>query len=359
VRCGCGFSERCFKPRGLPLRNEWIIERVHGVRFITPSLYDYYNERTKGFIVKKDEFIKYLVNKAEKGGVVFHPGERIISVNEEVSGNYELRSEKGTYSSRILVDCSGFNSPVRRFLGLGKIPTMGAVRYLFRKKEFDIERFGVVRTPGKRYINFIFHPFYFPGGYGWIFPMGKMVQVGAACTNNPALALDRYLSDAGIGAGRPGDVVGGRIPFMGPERKLVYDRVLLIGESASLVNPMNLAGNYGAMLSASLAAEAVTQYFNSNEKDNVSLSGVLHGYEEKLLGHPSQSIRLGEGAGALRSLSGKALDTLGKCSIKEGEGGLSTGRMILKLLFAPSLYPEILRLVKLNRSMPFLWEHGW
>ena len=359
MRCGCGFSEKCFKPLGLPLRNEWIIERVHGVRFITPSLYEYYNERTKGFIVKKDEFIRYLVKKAEKAGVVFHPGERIISVNEQVSGDYELQSEKGTYSSRILVDCSGFTSPVRRFLGLGKIPTMGAVRHLFRKKEFDIERFGVVRTPGKRYVNFIFHPDYFPGGYGWIFPMGKMVQVGAACTGNPALALDRYLSDAGIGVGRPGSAVGGRIPFMGPERKLVYDRIILTGESASLVNPMNLAGNYGAMLSASMAAEAVTQYFNSDEKYNGSNVGAIHGYEGKLMGHPSQSIRLGEGAEALRSLSEKALDALGKCSMREGAGGLSVRKMMLRLLVTPSLYPEILRLVKLNRSMPFLWEYGW
>ena len=359
VRCGCGFSDNCFEPLGLPLKKEWIIERIHGVSLRTPSLYTYYNENTKGYIIEKAELIRHLVKKAGRSGVSFHPGEGITGVEKGRSGYYEIRSEKGTYSSKVLVDCSGFTSPVRRFLGLGKIPTVGAVRYLFRRGKFDIERLGIVRAPEKRYVNFIFHPGFFPNGYGWAFPMGDTVQVGAACIGDPVRSLENYLSHLGAKRPRPRNVIGGRIPYQGPEGKLVYGRVMLMGESASLVNPMNLAGNYGGMLSASMGAEAVTQYFNRNEKNKGKALGALGEYERMVLGHPSQSPKLKKGARALYSLSEKALDMLGKCSNREGEGGLSVRKLILRLLITPSLYREAGRLLTINRAMPSLWESGW
>lgn len=154
----------------------------------------------------------------------------------------------------------------------------------------------------------------------------------------------------------PAEVTGGRIPCRGPAEKLVYDRILLLGESGSLVNPMNFAGNYSGMLSAKIAANAVRRYFN-NKKENGDSSIELEKYENNMLSHPSQSPLLQRGARSLYGLTEKGLDLLGRTA--RNRGGLSTMKLCLGLLTAPSVLGELGQLIELNRAMPVLLENGW
>ena len=357
VRCGGGFSENSFKSLGFPLRDEFIVNRLEGICFITPSLFRYYNHVSGGYILKKDLLISYLAGEAEREGVRLFRDERIISVERDGKGKYLLSSRKGKYRCGVIVDASGLSSPARSYLGLAAISTLGAVRFLYPREEFD-PRGLCVSAEDTGYANFIFHPKFLPGGYAWVFPMGRYVQVGAVCRGNPVRSLRSLMARHGTDFQSSAGVTGGRIPCRGPEEKLVYGGILLLGESGSLVNPMNFAGNYGGMLSAKIAADAVRRYFNNKKKNGDSLIK-LKEYEKNLLSHPSQSPLLRCGASSLYGLTENALDLLGRAARKRSRGGLSTTKLLFGLFTAPSVLGELGPLEKLSCAMPVLWENGW
>jgi len=357
VRCGCGFSERSITSLDIPLRDKFIVNRLEGICFITPSLFRYYNNASRGYILKKDILISYLVKRAERDGVRFFKGERIISVERGTTGQYLLRSSKREYRCEVIVDCSGFSSPVRSYLGLPAIPTLGAVRFLYPREEFEPRAIGI-SPDDTGYANFIFHPKILQGGYAWVFPMDRHIQVGAVSREDPARSLRNYMQHHGTEFATPAAVTGGRIPCKGPEEKLVYDKILLLGESGSLVNPMNFAGNYSGMLSAKIAADAVRRYFN-NKKEIGDDYIELKKYEKNILSHPSQSPLLQRGASSLYGMSGKALDLLGRAARPRKRGGLALMKLWLGLFTAPSVLGELRQLKELNRAMPVLWENGW
>ncbi len=360
VRCGCGFSENCFEPLGIPFDGKWLIERVDGVRLFTPSLYEYHNEITKGYILAKDLLIHSLLSQARSQGIHFFPSTKIVDVERGRGGKYIITSIDGKkYRTGILADCSGFTSPVRRYLGLEKIPTLGAVRYLFPVDEMKHITLGKDRHPGKRYLDFLFDPKIFQGGYGWIFPMGGEVQLGAVTRGNPARALKRFFVEHGMRLPEPTSVTGGRIPYKGPERRLVHGGILLLGESASLVNPMNFSGNYSGMLGATVAADVIIRYFEHKKIKRKGALGLLNAYEERMRAHPSQSPLLIQGAHALYSLGPKALDLLGMSARRNGKEGLSVGKLVFRLILNPSMLKETGKLRQVGKAMPNLWKNGW
>ena len=364
VRCGCGFSSNCFEPLGIPFAKKWLIERIDGVRLFTPSLFEYKNEIGGGFILAKDRLIADLLSGARKYGIQFSPSTKITNVRRAGDGKYLVSSNDGkTFRAEILVDCSGFTSPVRKFLGLGKIPTLGAVRYLYPVEQVKHITLGKDRGTGtgtgKRYLDFLFDPKIFPGGYGWIFPMGKDVQVGAVSRGNPVRSIDRFFTEHGMKLPEPTSVTGGRIPCKGPVKRLVHDRALLLGESASLVNPMNFSGNFSGMLGATIAAEVIIQYFEGKKIKRKAPLGSLNKYEERILAHPSQSPLITPGADALYSLGPGALNLIGKSARKKGKGGLSVTGLCIRLMMTPSLLKETGKLRKVGRAMPYMWKNGW
>jgi len=338
VRCGCGFSKNCFEPLGIPFDEKWLIERIDGVRLFTPSLFEYHNEITKGFILAKDRLISSLLSKAKSKGIHFFPSTIISDVKRAKDGGCIISSKDGRkYRAEILVDCSGFTSPVRKYLGLEKIPTLGAVRYTHPRDQVKHIIPGKDRGQGNKYLDFLFDPKIFPGGYGWVFPMGREVQVGAVSRGNPAKALRLFFREHEMKLPESMSVTGGRIPCEGPEKRLVHGGILLVGESASLVNPMNFSGNFGGMLGATVAADVIDGYFEHKKIKRKGALGLLSGYEERMRAHPSQSPMLTRGADALYSLDPGALDLLGKSARRKGTGGLSVTELGFRLILNPSL----------------------
>ena len=310
VRCGCGFSEACFS-LGYPLRKEWIVEELRGIEMITPTLHRYYSEETAGYVLKKDSLIYHLAGEARKGGVELAAGTRVLGMEHGSPEGYRIRADRRDATAEIVADCGGHNSSVRSFLGLPRQETRGAVRYSFAPDQFDPSVLGSGSGPGRRYATFLFDAGLFRGGYAWSFPMGDSVQLGAVSSENPADGLVRLSESLGIVLPEPRETVGGRIPCGGLEKKLTYGNILLVGDAAGAVNPMNFAGNLGAMLSGALAGKAVIEYFKKRKKNEDDCTNALADYERSMKAHPSQSSELARGARALYSLSNEALDLLG------------------------------------------------
>lgn len=324
---------------------------------LTPSLHCYFSEETRGYIIKKDELIGTLVGEAQRSGIEIAAGRRVTGISSRGAKGYGLRTDRGELKCQLLVDCSGHRSPVRSFLGLSQIPTAGAVIHHLSADEFDASWLGSGSRPGRRYASFLFDRENIPGGYAWTFPMGDTVQLGAVSVENPARCLDRLLHIHGLELPRVPDTVGGRIPSGGLVDRLVHGRVLLLGDAAGAVNPVNFAGNYGAMLSASFAAETICEYFKKCKNHKGDCTADLERYERRMKEHPSQSPALAAGARALYSLGNRTLDLMGRSAGREG--GLSLARMGAGLLISPGLYGEIGKLLRVRRTMPYLLADGW
>lgn len=105
-----------------------------------------------------------------------------------------------------------------------------------------------------------------PGGYGWLFPKGRVANLGAGV--DPAYRddlksiiarLHAELADAGRVGREVLALTGGAIPVGGalvPRGRLGAVAVLLAGDAAGLANPVTGAGIASAVHSGTLAGEA-------------------------------------------------------------------------------------------------------
>ncbi|MDA8334918.1 MAG: NAD(P)/FAD-dependent oxidoreductase [Peptococcaceae bacterium] len=100
-----------------------------------------------------------------------------------------------------------------------------------------------------------------PGGYGWIFPKRGQLSVGVGTFRRKAdvkASLARFLAAYGLDGARVLHAAGHLLPADGHRcRPVARDRVLLVGDAASLVDPLSGEGIYYALWSARLAAKAL------------------------------------------------------------------------------------------------------
>ncbi len=106
---------------------------------------------------------------------------------------------------------------------------------------------------------------YIPGGYGWVFPKGKVANVGVGIDPeygvNVMDSLKRFLKEV-VSEGLVEDKVlkrtGGWIPAEGL-LPLVRGRVLLVGDAGGFCHPITGGGIANAVLSGAMAGRAIAE----------------------------------------------------------------------------------------------------
>ena len=111
-----------------------------------------------------------------------------------------------------------------------------------------------------------------PGGYGWLFPKGKVANLGLGVCQNEKARLKPMLErlhNTLVDEGRVGREIlshtGGAIPaggIRGPSGRLGAVPVLLAGDAAGLTNPVTGAGINAAVQSGTLAGKAAAQWLS-------------------------------------------------------------------------------------------------
>jgi geranylgeranyl reductase family protein len=210
-----------------------------------------------------DQFIVDAARSAGAGGMEgcwvtgFASGRDAVAVEAASSnGHCALRC-------RLLIGADGSSSTVARLMR-GSAPP--------RRDRFIAARayFSNVDGPDDQ-LDLYFDRSCYPGFY-WLFPtgngeanvgLGLALETWPAHNLTPAALLRRLMrDDAALAArlrnARPrGKIVGWPLMTYNHRLKIVSDRVMLIGDAASLINPLNGEGIQYALLSARWAAETL------------------------------------------------------------------------------------------------------
>src|SRR5205085_2186213 len=191
----------------------------------------------------------FLVERAQEAGAHFRDGVRV-----RVESETRIRIDDAPVDVDAIVGADGANGMTAKTLDLGGDIVPGVAL------EGNV-RHGVVGADTYRG-RMVIELAILPGGYGWIFPKGDHVNVGVGGwgSEGPRLReqLNRLCTEYGID---PADVTGlrgHRLPLRRPSTRLAGERALLVGDAAGLVDPVSGDGIYEALVSAQLAAEAIT-----------------------------------------------------------------------------------------------------
>ncbi len=235
-----------------------------------------------GILVSRQTFDTFLLEKAREAGsdVLLATEARDFQVSPD---HAEVATGKGSLRARCLVIAEG---------AMGRLATR--IRGPFGKKgsaltmvteiegsQEDIDR----RTQGRFQIHFdVAHR-----GYGWIFPHRGYYSIGIGGLRNrmknPRGLMREFLTKQGFDARQR--VRGHLIPIGGIRRKLVSDRVVLVGDAAGFVDAFAGEGITYAILSGKLAAETIHAALTQGSLSTIDLTA----FQQKCNAHFGARLR--------------------------------------------------------------------
>ncbi len=269
----------------------WAGVHYDGKELITRSLPHTPDLPHNGRVIPRMILDNLLVETAKKRGITILENHKFLSFERDLQSiRIHLQSTEGvkTICSKLLVGADGSNSAVRRQLRSQDVPAKDrilAVRAYYEGVEGPADR-----------ADLYFSSKSFPG-YCWLFPTAKdkaNVGVGMVLETLPPteehlrdLLFELIETDAALNkrlnkARLVGKVVGWPLTTYNPNAPIVDDRVVLIGDAAGLINPLNGEGIQYALLSARWLAENVTENFNSGDFSESALQSYVKKVEKEL-----------------------------------------------------------------------------
>jgi digeranylgeranylglycerophospholipid reductase len=265
--------------------------RVKGIKVYSPdeeTVFTAANKEFQGYMLDRLKFGQWLLGKALDAGAELMDSTMFLEpilengavkgiVAKKDRGKIELHSD-------VVIDASGFHGVVRK-----KLPHMGFEQEIANE---DIELCyreirRVEKLPeGMDWCEIYLNQKKTPGGYTWIFPTsdnrvnaGLGVYMEGDYPNPKELFYKHVVTRPIFKGSKPLKMGGGFDPTRRPLDQLVGDGVVLIGDAASLVNPIHGGGIGPSMKSGIYAGEAILKALESND---VSKSG-LWSYPHKFM----------------------------------------------------------------------------
>ncbi|NTV23395.1 MAG: NAD(P)/FAD-dependent oxidoreductase [Nanoarchaeota archaeon] len=233
------------------------------VSFITPNVnLDWGFKKEIGYTL---DFKKLKIGMADelKGRCEIRYGARVNDLKTDDNGITEIEYvEGGTNSSckaRYFIDASGFSGVLASRVGLRKkVPCSPAV---------GIEKVIRIKLPEhyKDNILFYFGDKFVPYGYAWVFHFGEDLYKIGVCTYNEHKLLKKkkhlnhYLDEFVLrfGKGKVEEIHGGSIFVTGGFKKNTWKNLIMIGDTASTINPILGEGIRHSLYSGDFAADTV------------------------------------------------------------------------------------------------------
>lgn len=246
---------------------------IRRMRTYYPDL-SYHDFPINGFVVDRPSFDNDLLSIAIASGARVLWNSPLLDIDQE-----NVKFQDGSATGKIIVGADGVFSKTASIIGLDKQRFAACAQY-------HIKGIEVISQTCEIFFDMV----YAPGGYIWIYPTGKdSAKVGLGMLTgkkSPRENLDAFINGSQIAhriSGKKTAFITGALPIGGLREKLVFDNILLAGDSAGMADPVTGAGINNAILAGELAGKTIVQAL---ENDDLAL---LSEYESKiyrLLGRP-------------------------------------------------------------------------
>ena len=218
-------------------------------------------ERPMAFMVMRDRFDQFLIEKGLERGVELLEGTKVVRAEEkgetieiELVGGERLRCE-------YLIGSDGPESAVARSFSLRPPRENGGGVAVESEVPLDSVLGFPEEDPACIHLDFGG----VPNGYGWVFPKREWVSIGIGgmFQEGERRCARKYYDTFFEGLpyfkrGTVGRIMGHPLPAFYHDRQRVgRGRVLLVGDAAHLLDPLMGEGIYYAVKSGMLAAEAL------------------------------------------------------------------------------------------------------
>ncbi len=247
--------------------------KITTMRTYFPDL-SFHDFQLDGFVVDRPSFDTALAKKAEESGAEFRWNSPLMGM---ISGGAKFKG--GEASGKIIVGADGVFSKTASLLGLERQRIAVCAQYHIK---------GIRTLP--QTCEIFFDNNYAPGGYVWIYPTGEdSAKVGLGQTSgrgSPRQYLDAFINESHTAAqlaGKKKEYITGALPVSGLREKLVFDNILLVGDSTGMADPITGAGINSAMLAGEIAGKTI---INALENDDIAMLSRYELKVKKLLGKP-------------------------------------------------------------------------
>jgi len=294
--CGDALGEHHLKTLGLEKPTGGELEaKIDGIKIFSPdenTVFTIADKDFVGFLLNRRLFGQWLLKKVtDKGAVLLDNMNFRAPIIEKgaVVGLTAKNMKTGHVTemrSKVVVDASGYFGMVRKQLP----PEMGIDRDIANE---DVEAcYREIRQLKQENENTNFCEIYLnqsqsPGGYIWIFPKGgARVNVGLGiCMRgnypNPKQQLYNTAFKKPIFEGSLVLAAGSWFdPVRRPLDNMVSNGVMLVGDAASLVNPIHGGGIGPSMLSGYFAGQEIVEALGKGEPTKEALWGYNKKYIE-------------------------------------------------------------------------------
>jgi len=269
VQCGEAISEDPLKDLGIKPDPRWIAGRTNVVKIVSPSGIVVRIAEKKivgkvGYILDRKVFDKHLATLAAKEGADVKVGTLVDGLIMEsgkikgvrahgIDGRLEVFAD-------VIIAADGVGSRIARWAGMNT-----ALKLVDIESGVQFQMVGIDLESSST-MEFYIGSKIVPGGYVWIFPKGEdMANVGLGVLGSraerPAI---EYLRDfvnkmPSLRKGKIIEINAGGIPVGGPIKRTVKDNLLIVGDAARQVNPLDGGGIDLAMQAGDIAGEVAAK----------------------------------------------------------------------------------------------------
>ena len=268
--CGGGLSARI--DRILEDDYKSVVEHtVYGIQFSFRGADPFFLDSSSpiAYMVMRDRFDHFLVEKARRVGTEVHEGESATSYLQLPDG-IEVTTDRGRYLAKVLIGADGANSLVAQQL----FPGRRSRRMATLESEISIGPASHYPGTGRALIDIGATP----AGYAWIFPKQERLSIGVGDLRgglvSPKKIFDRFVRDEkGLMPWKVPQPIGYPLPLFSEHNAanresvgLVNGRALLVGDAGHLVDPLFGEGIYYAIRSGQLAAESILNQVHDRQR---------------------------------------------------------------------------------------------
>lgn len=230
------------------LPNNVIAQRIDFMQIYMPDG-EVRETQDKGFMIYRHLFDQHLSKGAVLGGAKLFLQAKALDYKDGVVWIRQQKQEWGI-KTKVIIGADGPYSTVGKWIGQKTTRFIYGVQYQ-------------MRLSCKMSSTKVYFKKDIPGGYGWVFPKGKIANIGLGVDLkfkvNPIQTLNtfvEYLRKEGIIEGEKIGITGGVIPVGGLLPKIRHQNIILVGDAGGMAHPITGAGILNAVLCGKIAGEA-------------------------------------------------------------------------------------------------------